>query len=555
MSQQAPMTTAEAAVETLIAHGIDTVYAIPGVQNDLLFDALYGAKDRIRVVNPRHEQAAAYMAMGAAMATGRPQVCAAVPGPGFLNASSALLTSYSVGAPVLMLAGQIPQAEIDRGHGHLHELYDQKGIAAHFSRSVGRISAPQDSSRMVAEALRTAQSGRKGPAFLECALDVWGKRALVGDIVVPIPRAPVDPTALEAAAKLLASAKKPLIIVGGGALGASPEVTALAEMLEAPVGAYRRGQGVVGHSHRLNVPLPVARRFWGEADAVLAIGTRLHLQQTNWGVDENLKVVRIDIDPEEPDRLRKASVALVGDAKDYCAALLAELPKHNGARPSRQTELDTHRAFFAERIARLEPQLGFLKAIRAALPADSIFVDEVTQIGFASRVAYPVEKPYTYLSPGYQDNLGWGVGTALGAQAACPDRQVLLVTGDGGFMYQVGELATAVQHKLPLIIVVFDNAMYGNVKRIQQEKYNNRVIASDLVNPDFGKLATAFGMTTYRAEDAPQLERAIREAVQKREPTLIHVPCGTMPAPWDMILMPPIRGPLAAQQPSQGKAP
>ena len=187
-----------------------------------------------------------------------------------------------------------------------------------------------------------------------------------------------------------------------------------------------------------------------------------------------------------------------------------------------------------ERLSRLEPQVSFLKAIRAALPEDGIFVDEVSQIGFASRVALPIEKPRTFLSPGYQDNLGWGFGTALGAKAAMPDRKVLAIAGDGGFMYQVGELATAVRHNLAVVVVVFDNGGFGNVKRIQQQHYGNRLIASDLHNPDFGKLAESFGVATFKALDAaparglpeeglrPQRARAGLGAARRRAEPVGH---------------------------------
>jgi acetolactate synthase-1/2/3 large subunit len=176
------------------------------------------------------------------------------------------------------------------------------------------------------------------------------------------------------------------------------------------------------------------------------------------------------------------------------------------------------------------------------LPPDGIFVDEVTQVGFASRIAFPVEHPRTFLSPGYQDNLGWGLGTALGVKSAMPDRAVLSIAGDGGFLYQAGDLATAVQHNLAVVIVVFDNGAYGNVRRIQQELYGNRLIACDLKNPDFVHLAESFGMAGFRARDGGELEAALERAFALNAPALVHVPCGEMPSPWDMIHMPRVRG-------------
>ena len=543
------LSTAEATVETLLHHGLDTVYALPGLHNDPLFDAFYhaganNAEGRLRVIHPRHEQTAAYMALGAALVTGKPQAFAVVPGPGLLNAGAALLTAYGMNAPVIGLIGQIPQADIDRGHGHLHEIHDQLGLTRHITKWAERIRSPQEAPTLVSQAIWQATSGRPRPVALECALDTWAKRA---DVTLPasplaLPIEAIDDEAITAAAKLLGAAERPIIVVGGGALDVSAEVIAIAELLEAPVSSYRRGRGVIPSSHRLAVDMPVGHRLWKDADAVLAIGTRFFIQNGSWGIDKDLKVVRLDIDPDEPDRFRKPDVALLGDAATQLHALIAALPKHNRKRASRAEELKGHRGWLSERLSRLEPQVGFLKAIRAALPEDGIFVDEVSQMGFASRVALPIEKPRTYLSPGYQDNLGWGFGTALGAKAAMPDRKVLAIAGDGGFMYQIGELATAARHNLAVVVVVFDNGAFGNVKRIQQQHYGNRLIASDLQNPDFGKLADSFGIASFKATDPKQLEEALRKAFALNAPALVWVPHGDVPSPWDMIMMPKVRG-------------
>jgi acetolactate synthase-1/2/3 large subunit len=543
------LTTAEATVETLLRHGLDTVYALPGLHNDPLFDAFYHAgannsEGRLRVIHPRHEQTAAYMALGAALATGKPQAFAVVPGPGLLNAGAALLTAYGMNAPVIGLIGQIPQADIDKGHGHLHEIHDQLGLMRHITKWAERIRSPQEAPSLVSQAIWQATSGRPRPVALECALDTWAKRAevILPDGPLPLPVESIDDEVIAAAAKVLGAAQRPIIVVGGGAIGAGAEVIRLAELLEAPVSSYRRGRGVVPSSHRLAVDMPVGHRLWKDADAVLAIGTRFLIQNGNWGIDQNLKVVRLDIDPDEHERFRKPDVALVGDAAPQLRALIAALLKHNRPRQSRAPELNEHRTWLAERLSRLEPQLSFLKAIRAALPEDGIFVDEVSQVGFASRVALPIEQPRTFLSPGYQDNLGWGFGTALGAKAAMPDRKVLAIAGDGGFMYQVGELATAVRHNLAVVVVVFDNGGFGNVKRIQQERYGNRLIASDLHNPDFCKLAESFGVASFKALDARQLEACLHKAFALDAPALVWVPHGDVPSPWDMIMMPKVRG-------------
>jgi acetolactate synthase-1/2/3 large subunit len=290
----------------------------------------------------------------------------------------------------------------------------------------------------------------------------------------------------------------------------------------------------------LAVPVSVGHRLWAQADAVLAIGTRLFMQQGGWGMDAGLKVVRIDIDPAEPDRLHKPAVAVQADARDAAPALLARL-RATPAKPP-QPALAEARAWMAAELAKLQPQMAFLGAIRNALPEDGIFVDEVTQLGFVARLGFPVTQERTFLSPGYQDNLGWGYGTALGAQAVRPDVPVLAIAGDGGFGYQLSELATAVQHRLPVVVVVFDNGAFFNVKRIQAQHYGNRQIACDLHNPDFARLAELFGMASFRATDAAGLERAVGQALALRAPALVHVPCGDMPSPWHLLQMPKVRG-------------
>jgi len=534
------MTTAEATVESLLRAGIDTVYALPGVHNDPLFDALFARADRIRVLHPRHEQAAGYMALGAALATGKPQVFAVVPGPGLLNAAAALLTAYGLGAPVLALVGQIAADAIDRGYGHLHELPDQLGLLRHMTKHAARIRAPGEAPALVDEALRIARSGRRQPVALECAIDVWAEAGPVDFLPPQPPAVPMpDAGALDQAAELLARAERPLIFAGGGALDAGPALLALAERLSAPVVTFRRGRGVIPTGHPLAASFPVGHRLWREADLVLAVGSRLHWPLFWWGSDENLKLVRIDIDPEEMFRLRRPDCAVLADAGDALRGLLDRLPDEPRApRP----EIAAHQAWFTERLRTLEPQMGFLNAIRAALPADGILVEDVTQIGFAGRLAFPVERSRLYLSPGYQDNLGWAYGTALGAKAACPDQAVVAICGDGGFMYQVGELATAMRHRLAVVAIVFDDGAFGNVRRIQAEKYGNRLIACDLHNPDFVRLAESFGMAAYRAVSPAELQDALTHALAANVPALIHVPVGVMPSPWDMILMPRVRG-------------
>jgi acetolactate synthase-1/2/3 large subunit len=538
------MTTADAVVATLVAHGLDAIYALPGLQIDPLFDALFRHSDRLRTIHPRHEQGAGYMALGAALATGKPAAYAVVPGPGFLNSAAALLTAYSMNAPVLALIGQIPHDDIGRGLGHLHEIRDQSGIIERLVDHLALIRKPQDASRATAQAIRALQTGRPGPAVLECAMDVWSRSAPVSvQHALPVPPPKIDAAAIRRAAERLGAAKRVLIVCGGGAQGAGAEVTALSAMLQAPVLGFRRGRGVLDSRDPLSVTLPLGRDLWGEADAVLAVGTRLLWPITHWGIDRELAIVRVDADSGEHNRLHKPAVALTGDAQPILQRLVAELPAHNIKRVSRAAELAERQAAWRKRMEILKPQIEFLDAIRAELPEDGIFVDEVTQIGFAARLLFPVYRPRTFLSPGYQDPLGWGFATALGAQHARPDVPVVAISGDGGFLFTANELATALRHGIALTTIVFNDFGYGNVRRIQRERYGNRQIGTALHNPDFVAFAKSFNAAAVRVRTPDQLRMELRRALRRRDvATVIEVPVGEMPSPWEFIFMDKIRG-------------
>ena len=430
---------------------------------------------------------------------------------------------------------------------HLRELSDIRDQAGIIERLVDYsrlIRAPEKASRLAAEAIRAMLSGRPGPASLQCPIDVWGKPgASALQAPLPLPRVKIDEDAIRKAAKILGAAKRPLIICGGGAQHASEEVTALSAMLQAPVYGYRRGRGVLDSRDPLSVTVPLAHELWGKADVVIGIGTRMLNPIRQWGTDRDLAVIRIDADPDEPGRLGKPAAALIGDAKPILQRLLDVLPAHNSKRASRKSEMQERQFEWRKRMQAIGPQLDWLDAIRAALPDDGIFVDEVTQIGFAARLAFPVYKPRTFLSPGYQDNLGWGFATALGAQDARRDVPVVSISGDGGFMFTANEMATAIRHRIPLTAIVFADGAFGNVRRIQQENFGNRVIASDLANPDFVKFGESFGAEAERARTPQELREALERAFARRDtPTLIEVPVGSFPSPWPFLQMPPNRG-------------
>ena len=534
----AEMTGGEALVEMLRRHGVDTVFALPGVQNDALFAALYDARNAIRVVHPRHEQAAAYMAYGYARATGRVGVYIVVPGPGFLNTTAAFATAYATSTPVLCIAGQIPLAMIGRGIGFLHEIPDQLGVMQRLTKWAARIERPADAPHLVSEAFYQLTSGRPRPVALEVPLDVLAEKAEV-TLSDPLPQPPPpagDPAAIGKAAELLAGSKHPMIIAGGGAFGAGPEILRLAERLQAPVVSTYTGKGAVDWKHPLTLNYPGGHRLWPDVDVVLAIGTRMQAQLVNWGVDDTLKVVRVDIDPVEINRVRRPTVGIVGDARRAAIALeavLTDMP----ARTSRAAELAALKSAVGKTLSELSPQVEFAAAIREAIPDDGFYVDELTQVAYVGRVTMPFSRPRSFIDSGYQGTLGFGFPTALGVKVAFPDKPVVSVSGDGGFMYAMPELATAVFHGIAVVAVVFTDNAFGNVKRIQRTDYGGKVIASELHNPDFVELARLFGAAGARATTPAELGAEIRAAIKRPGPTLIEVPVGEMPDPWKLIHM------------------
>ena len=533
------LTGGEAIVRGLVDHGVDTVFALPGVQTYGLMDALKLAEPQIRTIGARHEQGVGYMAFGYAKASGRPGVCSVVPGPGLLNASAALLTAWGASTPVLCLAGQINTGLLGKERMALHEMRDQLSVMRQVGKWAERIEHPAQAPSLVAEAFRQMRSGRPGPAGLETPPEAFTQRAAVTPLA-PLPLIPTpepDLDLIEAAAKLLRAARTPMIFVGGGALEASSEITALAEALQAPAVPWRAGRGVVDARHPLGFTCASGARVWPECDVALVIGTRFELLDMRWRWrPPGVKLIRIDIDPAEMRRL-PADIGIVADAAAGAHALLDALGRQGATVGDRAHRLAEAKAAMARDIQEIQPQLAYLQAIRDVLPEDGIFVDEISQMGFTSWYGFPVYAPRTTVSAGSQGTLGSGFPSALGAKAAYPGRAVVSVTGDGGFLFAATELATAVQYGLNVVTIVFNNSAYGNVRRDQIEGFDGRVIASELINPDFVKFAESFGIEGRRATTPDELRKTLEWALTANAPVLIEVPVerGSETSPWKFL--------------------
>ncbi|MEM9048598.1 MAG: thiamine pyrophosphate-dependent enzyme [Pseudomonadota bacterium] len=554
-------TVADQTIAALDAAGIDRLYCLPGVQNDHFFDALYDHRQRITPVVARHEQGAAYMALGAALATGRPQAFCVVPGPGFLNATAALATAQSLNAPVLAIIGQIPSPAIGKGTGQLHEIPDQFAILRQLTRAAWQIQGT-NAAEILSLAVGALQSGPPGPIGIEIPADCWRKPA-VGVLAPTRTRPPAaKPGPLAAAAEAIRTAKRPIIVVGSGAAACRGEVQTLAERIGAPVVGFRTGRGTLPDSHPLAASLPQAHALWPETDLVIGLGSRLEFTLGQWGRDDAMTVIRIEIDPARLAAI-PADIAVEADLAQALPALLAALDAaldatrdaepgaepgaesdaSTGPRPDWQARIAQTRARAAQQMAeRLAPQLAWLEALRAAIPEQGILINELTQVGYVANIAYPVSRPRALISPGYQGTLGWGIATGLGAADALRDVPVVAISGDGGALFTIGELATAARYDIPLVTIVFNDNAFGNVRRFQEDLYGGRTIATDLASPDFVALAKSFGLAGDRADTPDALGRCISDALAARRPTVIEVPVGTFPSPWSFVLMPKCRG-------------
>jgi len=546
----AQITGADAIVESLIDNDVDTIFGLPGGQLDHLFDSIHRAGDKLQLIHSRHEQGAAYMAFGYAQTTGKPGVYTVVPGPGMLNTTAALCTAWACNSPVMAIIGQLNLAEIGSGYGHLHEIDDQLGLIRHLTKWAERIEDAADTPKLMRRAFEEVQSGRPRPVEIEMPMDVMGNPAEIGPAEKgsPVAPPPIDDDLIRDAAKLLSNAKRPMIVIGSGVLHASEALFAVAERLQAPVMSKRKGKGVVSDEHYLAQNLPAGHRLWGEADAVLAVGTRLKMPLTMWGKDDELKLVRIDIDEEELTRICEPEVGILGDAAVALEAILNELDRVGGTVASREDELAALKKTVEEDIrAHVGPQMAYLDAIRDVMPRDGLLVDEVTQVGFVSWYGFPVYKPRQFVSAAQQGTLGYGFATALGVAAAHPDKPIVSINGDGGFMFTIQEMATAVKYQLNLVTIVFNDNKYTNVQRQQDEWFQGRRICSDLTNPDFVKLGESFGASAYRIDSPEALRDLLPRAFSEQGPTLIEVSLTErFPTPWRFILMEQNRKALCA---------
>jgi acetolactate synthase-1/2/3 large subunit len=526
------MTGGEALVRSLYREGVRVVFGLPGVQ---LYGVLAALRDepRIRFITTRHEQATSFMADGYARAGGDFGVALVVPGPGLLNAMSGLSTAYSASSPVLMISGQVPRDSIGKDIGLLHEVNDQLDCIAPVTKWRRRVLQVAEVPGAVREAVTQLKSGRPRPVEVEMPPETMEDEGLA-ELLPPadVKRAAAGARDIDRAAELLQASRAPLIYAGGGVhlSGAHDALAAVAEHLQAGVAQSAEGKGAVSDHNALSL----GAAFWREsplrahiheADVVLAVGTRLALASFKPGT----RIVQIDADEHEIGRNHKDTLGLVGDARATLDALLDRLRAASPPRPSRKAEHEALRAKSAAQDT-MEPNASILASLRAGAPENTILVAGMTQIGYYSRPFWPVYEPRTYLTSSYSGNLGYAYPVALGAKVARPDRPVVSVSGDGGFLYNAQELSTAARYGINVVAVVFNDGSYGNVARDLDEAWGGQY-GAELQNPDFMKLADAFGVLGMRAKEPTEVGKLVREAIDRDRPALVEVPVGRMSRP------------------------
>ena len=536
------MSGGEALAKSLANEGVEVVFGIPGIQ---IYGIVAGLRDEpsIRMITTRHEQATTYMADGYARASGKPGVALVVPGVGLYNAASGLTNAYSRSTPVLLIAGQIPRAAIGKNLGAVHEISDQPGAVRSVTKWQRQASRPREVPDAVFEAFRQMRTGRPRPVLIEMPPEAGVEQEEV-QLRNPacISRTVPSPDDLREAARIIAQSHLPLIYAGGGVARSDAEeaLVKLAEATNIPVVTSSGGKGTIPDNHPLSYGSCFSPRgerqemnqlfdVMQSADVVIGIGARFSLGNP---AGEAATLVNINIDDSELTRIQANTIPLHGDAKATVEALLPYLSEAGAEeRPSPAEAVTAARNLISYYDIRLkEPQYAVLEAIQNGIPEDAFIVWDITQFGYYARTHYRVTHPKTYIDSGYSFNLGYAFPTALGAKVAKPDRPVVCMAGDGGFMFNSSELSTAVKYGINVVTVLFRNDSYGNVARDLEDVFGG-AYGTDLHNPDFVKFAESFGAVGMRADDPSELETLISLALEREAPVIIDVPFGEMPIP------------------------
>jgi thiamine pyrophosphate-dependent acetolactate synthase large subunit-like protein len=528
------LTGAMAVIATLRAHGVDTIFGIPGVHSLPIYDAMLD-EPGMRHILARHEQGAGFMADGYARVAGRPGVVCTITGPGVTNVATPVASAYADSVPLLVISTGLPRSSIGRRRGELHELKDQFGVMESLAGWARAVEYVEEIPEALRDAFRVMRTGRPQAAYLQIPLDLLQVEGEIETVEPALVMQTPPPVAdIAAVVRLLREATRPLIIAGAGvtAARANRQLALLAERLDAPVLLGAKSHDVLPNDHPLALTTPgfalprEIRTLALDADVVLVVGSKLGTLRTAEGrlhLPPNL--IQIDIDPAEIGRNYPVAVGVVADAGLALDVLLDALHDLPPERPARTGEIALARAALDGHAHKVFGEsLTLLDAVRAGVPREGVIVADMTMLGYASAEYLPVYEPRTYIHSNELCAIGCGLPMALGARVAAPERPVVALCGDGGFLLNVGELATAVQEKIDVVTVIFNDATYTAVKAEQQASFNRRYIATDLLPPDYVALAQAFGVKGVKANTPGELREAIHEATHRAGSTVIEVP-------------------------------
>ena len=535
-------TGARLLVERLKAHGVDTIFGIPGIHNLAIYDALLD-EPALRVVTTRDERGAGHMADGYARATGRPGVCLTVPGPGVTNALTAIGEAYADSSPVLVLASQLSTGTVIVDREDFHQLRNTEAVLGSVTQWGVRPMRAEEIGRAVDDAFCRFEHARPRPCYLDLPLDLLSATVdptVLADRPDHSGCAPSVPHAdVSRAAGMLSEASRPLLLLGGGAWKAAASLRELVELLSIPVVMTSSGKGIVAEDHPLSLGdgwmvHQLGREALEQADVILAIGVRFGPLTTSWWTRQiGGKVVHVDIDPAEIGKHTPASIGIVGDAKQVAEALVDEFREREAS--GRRQWLDAVAVRERRRTAireRAPEAVATLEGLRRVLPDESLLFNDINGIACWGAGAFICRQPRTFHYPIGFGCLGFAFPAAIGAKLARPDVPVVALCGDGGFLFSGHELATAVQQRVPVVAVIFNDHAYGTLKADQSFRYPARSIGSDLQSPDFVRYAEAFGARGCRVDSVLKVPDAVAAALGHDGPTLIEAPCPQALPPW-----------------------
>jgi 5-guanidino-2-oxopentanoate decarboxylase len=512
------LTTGEALVGLLEEYGVDTVFGIPGVHNVEMYRAL--PRSKIRHILPRHEQGAGFMADGYARATGKPGVCFSITGPGLLNLLTPIGQAWSDSSNVLVISSALDIVDSAQGRGRLHEMIDQHGAAKTVTSLAMRAYTPRDVQDGLARAFAHFASARPRPAYLEIPLDLFSQGCGQGWKAHAAPQRPLASASdIAKAAEMLNVAKRPMIILGGGALAAGAAALQIAEAISAPVLTTVAGKGSIPASHPLCwgycLLSPDVQKLLLQSDCVLAVGTELS-ETDFWNSEVRLdgNLIRIDIDPSSLARPHAAKLPILGDAQQALGAIAALVKPRNATALAKPSDAEPNE---------LQVMLSnVLTTIRDCLPEETVVASDMTQIAYAANISFPVMQPRTWLHPVGFGTLGFGLPAAIGAKLGVGEKPVAALVGDYGLQYTLNELGTAVELELPMPILLWNNNALGQIRDNMVER-GIQPNAVTLRNPDFMALAHAYGAGAERPSNLKALAVAIAKALKAKGPTIIEM--------------------------------